>query len=69
MQGTRYAFEVEWADGLAGQKRSYVLCFYPGDRHNRTQVEMIDKKLKRVFLRKTATDIKLDELFIGAQVG
>merc|ERR1719261_1437310 len=48
--------------------RSYVLCFYPGDRHTRTQVEMIDKKLKRIFLRKTPTDLKLDDLFIGAQV-
>lgn len=67
----RYAFEVDWADAMAGQMRKYVLVYYPPEEnsYNPPLVEMIDCKLKRIFLKRSpAPDLKLDELYIGALV-
>jgi len=61
---TRYAFEVEWADAMAGQMRKYTLLFFPEDGN--PEVEMIDNKMKRIFLKKTpVSDLALADLHIG----
>jgi len=71
----RYAFEVDWADAMAGQMRKYVLVYYPpeapayGPTTAPPQVEMIDVKLKRIFLKRSpCPDLKLSDLHVGALV-
>lgn len=44
----RYVFEVEWYDQQADIIRYYRLIFYPLDN----SIEMYDKKMKRVFLKR-----------------
>jgi len=65
---TRYAFEVDWADALAGQMKKYVLCYYPMPT-GPPLVEMIDMKTKRIYLKRTpVANLELSELQIGAFV-
>jgi len=49
---------------MAGQMRKYTLLFFPEDGN--PQIEMIDSKLKRMFLKKTPiSDLTLADLHIG----
>jgi len=47
----RYVFEVEWYDQQANIIRFYRLFFYPLDN----SIEMYDKKMHRVFLKRIET--------------
>lgn len=60
----RYAFTVDWFDNQAQISRDYVLFFYPSD----TSIEMYDVKNHRTFLKRNKYPIRLEELFVGAQV-
>jgi hypothetical protein len=61
---TRYCFLAEWFDLHAQIYRHYEFFFYPFDN----SIEMYDTKQRKTFLRRTKTDIKLQELFVGASV-
>ena len=61
----RYVFEVEWYDQQADILRFYRLFFFPNDN----SVEMYDKKMNRVFLKRIELPtLKLSDLFVGAKV-
>ena len=61
----RYVFECEWYDQQADILRYYRLFFFPMDN----SVEMYDKKMNRVFLKRIeAPNLKLSEFYIGAKV-
>ena len=61
----RYVFETEWYDQQADIIRYYRLFFFPGDN----SVEMYDKKMNRVFLKRIELpSLKLEDLFVGAKV-
>jgi nucleoside-diphosphate kinase len=61
----RYVFEVEWYDQQADIIRYYRLTFYPLDN----SIEMYDKKMKRVFLKRVEVpQVKLSDFYIGSKV-
>lgn len=61
----RYSFATTWFDANAALQREYVLSFYTKD----STFEMIDKKTKRPFLKRTPNpDVKLANLYPGATV-
>jgi len=61
----RYTYETEWYDQQADIVRYYRLFFFPVDN----SVEMYDKKMNRVFLKRiTMPNVDLDDLFVGNRV-
>jgi nucleoside-diphosphate kinase len=61
----KYTFEVDWHDMQADLVRKYRVVFYPVTN----EIEMIDLKLNRTFLKKVEIpSVKLDDFFVGAQV-
>ncbi|XP_003386599.1 PREDICTED: nucleoside diphosphate kinase 7-like [Amphimedon queenslandica] len=58
----RYSFITDWYDSYASINRQYQLVFFPSD----STCEMIDIKQKRLFLRRSPSPVKLDEIFLGA---
>lgn len=59
---TRYCFLAEWFDIHAQLTRNYELLYYPSDR----TVEMYDVKQRRTFLKRTKSNFKLQDFFVGA---
>lgn len=60
----RYCFLTGWFDVHAQLTREYQLFYYPSDN----TIEMFDVKQRRTFLKRTVTDLKLEDLYIGAAV-
>eukprot|EP00055_Hartaetosiga_balthica_P000764 m.137402 g.137402 ORF g.137402 m.137402 type:complete len:342 (-) comp11666_c0_seq1:130-1155(-) len=60
----RWAFTTTWYDSLASLTRPYSLFVYP----ETSEIEMIDNKNNRSFLRKTKTAIPMSSFFLGAEV-
>jgi nucleoside-diphosphate kinase len=61
----RYVFETEWYDQQAELIRHYRLFFFPKD----SSVEMYDKKLNRVFLKRVEIPgLSLNDLYQGSNV-
>jgi len=61
----KYNFECEYFDQQASLVRKYRVSFFPSDN----SIEMWDMKNNRVFLKRCVyPTVKLDDLFIGAQV-
>lgn len=58
-------FNVEWFDTTASLLRPFVLSFYESD----SSVELVDTKLKRLFLRRTpCSGFGLSDLYVGNTV-
>lgn len=60
----RYCFFVEWFDGQADLIRRYQLTFYPTDQ----TCEMYDMKNRRSFLKRSETQVRLEDIYLGATV-
>ncbi|KAJ3332092.1 Nucleoside diphosphate kinase 7 [Blyttiomyces sp. JEL0837] len=60
----RMCFLVDWFDVHAQLTRNYQLFFYPADN----TIEMYDVKQRRTFLKRTKSEIKLQDLHLGAAV-
>lgn len=60
----RFCFETIWYDNHAELDRRYEFFFYPIDR----TIEMYDPKQKKTFLKRSQSDLKLEDLFIGAAI-
>uniref|UniRef100_A0A8D8YQZ5 Nucleoside diphosphate kinase 7 n=1 Tax=Cacopsylla melanoneura TaxID=428564 RepID=A0A8D8YQZ5_9HEMI len=59
------SFLVEWFDTESSTTRTFVLNFWTNDQN----VEMIDVKKNKIFLRKTSCDgVLLKDLFVGNSV-
>eukprot|EP00049_Salpingoeca_infusionum_P018969 m.359552 g.359552 ORF g.359552 m.359552 type:complete len:343 (+) comp18612_c0_seq1:236-1264(+) len=61
---TRWAFIAEWYDSRAELTRPYSLLVYPDSK----EVEMIDNKMRKIFLRRTQADIDINTIFVGTRV-
>ncbi|KAJ3276848.1 Nucleoside diphosphate kinase 7 [Terramyces sp. JEL0728] len=61
---TRYCFLAEWFDVHAQLYRQYEFFFYPLD----STIEMYDPKQRRTFLKRSKSDIRLIDLFLGAAI-
>ncbi|KAJ3051079.1 Nucleoside diphosphate kinase 7 [Rhizophlyctis rosea] len=59
-----YCFLVDWYDSHANLTRQYQLFWFPGDK----TIEMYDLKQHRTFLKRTKSDLRLQELYPGAAV-
>ncbi|KAI8898892.1 putative nucleoside diphosphate kinase [Globomyces pollinis-pini] len=60
----RYCFVAEWFDVHAQLYRNYEFFFYPSD----CTIEMYDTKQRRTFLKRSKSDLKLHDLFLGAAI-
>jgi nucleoside-diphosphate kinase len=61
---TRYSFNVDWFDNHAQITRNYEFLFYPSD----SSIEMYDLKARRMFLKRSKSNVKLEDLFLGAAI-
>lgn len=61
---TRYCFVTEWFDIHAQLTRTYEFFFYPVDQ----TIELYDVKLHRTFLKRSKSNFKQSDLFIGASI-
>ncbi|KAJ3316049.1 Nucleoside diphosphate kinase 7 [Boothiomyces sp. JEL0838] len=61
---TRYCFLTEWFDVHAQLYRQYEFFFYPSD----STIEMYDPKQRRTFLKRSKSEIRLIDLFLGAAI-
>lgn len=61
----RYVFDTDWYDQQAELVRHYRLTYYPSD----CTVEMYDKKLNRIFLKRVeCAGLSMRDFFVGAKV-
>ncbi|KAL2919199.1 hypothetical protein HK105_201474 [Polyrhizophydium stewartii] len=60
----RYCFLVDWFDTHAQLTRQYEFFYYPSD----ATIEMYDSKQRRTFLKRTKSDLRIQDLFIGAAI-
>lgn len=60
----RYCFFSEWFDAQADLIRRYQITFFPRDN----TVEMYDMKNRRPFLKRSETNVKAEDLYMGATV-
>ncbi|KAI8929289.1 nucleoside diphosphate kinase [Entophlyctis helioformis] len=61
---TRFCFLVNWFDTHAQLSRQYEFFFYPFD----STIEMYDPKMRRTFLKRSKSQLRLQDLFLGAAV-
>lgn len=60
-----FAFQADHFDTQSGLLKRFTVCFWPRDQ----SVEIVDTKLARIFLRRTAyPSLSLKDLFIGANI-
>lgn len=61
----KLAFQTEWYDPVAQNKRTFLMSFYPGD----STVELYDINQRKMFLRRSLYDgLRLKDLFVGNTV-
>lgn len=66
MSQTQLSFQVDWYDHQADLVRQYSLSFFPGANGN--EVAMFDPKSRRLFLRRSPTNIQISDLALGSKV-
>lgn len=66
--GSPLQFVVEWYDAAPKLKRQYILKYY--EDGNKSLVEMIDVKAKKIFLKKCPCppELSLDDIYVGSKI-